>query len=466
MKMRLVALALPLLALPGVAAAADGCPDEPSITWSPDNSAISVAFSEDFQIVDVEGPATVTCSRPIPTRDPDGGPYPPAAPGRIDAYSADFRGFVAPDAAATFTVEENGVIRSVVVGSEDELFDEPFLRTYLRPEDGKLTSTISVTSIGEGPTPVAGVDSVDYAFLGWTTMESQVASIEDLSPQATAIVTHLNATTALLVGGGRPIEGPNSVGLVGAVGSHTVGVTGHADLGGGFSLDAGAAIFEQSAGGATTSGLLLGGKASFVQPEDGGAFRLFGSAGGSYAPDMSMRFSRSYTLYDFDDEPGTVTARSDGKGSMSALWLEGGVLVAPAPDNEIAFSVSYARNWLDYGSVAEEQTDTNPFAFSGSGSSTFNTVKAGAAWTAALAPDLDMTLHGAIGQVFAGELTGNVALVGPITVGGTDETFAEYGARLGWQATETTQLDLFALGSTGSVTGTHVQVGSSLRMKF
>lgn len=463
MKMRLVALALPLLALPGVAAAADGCPDDTTymVIHVPDNSGVSVIFDE-MRIVDPVGPTTVTCNLQVSAREPNA----PTGAGRIEAYSADYRGFVAPDEAATYTVEENGVVRRFRFRPNEDGTDV-LLHTYLRPDDaGYLNSDIEIAVDSNSGGEVASLDTVDYLFLGWTTMESQVASIEDLSPQATAIVTHLNATTALLVGGGRPIEGPNSVGLVGAVGSHTVGVTGHADLGGGFSLDAGAAIFEQSVGGATTSGLLLGGKASFVQPEDGSAFRLFGSAGGSYAPDMSMRFSRSYTLYDLDDEPGTVTARSDGKGSMSALWLEGGVLVAPAPDNEIAFSVSYARNWLDYGSVAEEQTDTNPFAFSGSGSSTFDTVKAGAAWTAALAPDLDMTLHGAIGQVFAGELTGDVALVGPITVGGTDETFAEYGARLGWQATETTQLDLFALGSTGSVTGTHVQVGSSLRMKF
>lgn len=462
MKMRLSTLTLLFVVIPGVAAAADGCPDGSfTVTHVPDNSGLTVIFDE-FRIIDVVGPASVTCNRSISARDPNE----PTAAGRIEAYSADYRGFVAPDAAAIYTVEENGVIRRLRVRPVED-GTEVLLHTFLRPDDaGYLNSNIDIAAAGDGPNEVASLETVDYLFLGWTTMDSQIASLEGLSPQATAVVTHLNATTGLLVGGDRPIGGPNSIALVGAIGSHTVGITGHANLGDGFSLDGGAVIFDQSVGGAATSGVLLGGKASFVQPEDSSAFRLFSSAGGTYAPELMTRFSRSYTLYDLDDEPGTVTGHANGKASMSALWLEGGVLVAPAPDNEIAFNISYARNWLDFGSVAEKQTDQNPFAFSGSGTSTFDTVKVGSAWTTAVATDLDFTLHAAVGQVWAGDLTGDVALVGPITVGGTDETFAEYGARLGWQATDTTQIDLFARGSTGSVTGTHVQVGSSLSMKF
>ena len=151
---------------------------------------------------------------------------------------------------------------------------------------------------------------------------------------------------------------------------------------------------------------------------------------------------------------------------MIGIWVEGGVLVAPDANNDIIFSASYARNWLNFGDVSEEQTDANPFALSVGSTSTYDTIKAKAAWTTAITSDVDLTVHAAVGQVFAGDLTTDVALIGPLTVGGQDETFAEYGARLGWDITEATQVGAFVVGSTGSATGTHFQVGADVSMKF
>ena len=156
-----------------------------------------------------------------------------------------------------------------------------------------------------------------------------------------------------------------------------------------------------------------------------------------------------------------------GSGNLFGIWVEAGALVAPAPDNEILFSASLSRNWLNFD-YAEEQTDTNPFALSiDDATSTYDTLKAKAAWTTALAQDVDLTLHGAVGYINANDdLTGDVALVGAMTVGGQSEAFVEYGARLGWSFAENARWDVFALGSTGAETGTHAQIGTAVSMKF
>lgn len=461
MKLHVAAAALVLITTPALAAS-DGCPTGSYLVARPDDTAVSVTFDE-LQVANVTGPATVVCDLFVSAKDPND----PPASGTFEAYSADYRGFVFPDQAASFTVTENGVVRSLEVVPSEEGVEGFLMHTYVGPDEfGTLNSNIAVDAIGVGAEPVAGIDTVDYLFLGSTTLGSQVASLDQLASQATAVVMHLNTTTGLVVSANKPLVRDDEVSLFGAVGSHNVGLTGHFDLDDGFSLDGGVALFDQSVDGAATSGVLLGGKAGFLQPEGGSAFRWLGSAGLTVAPGMSMSFSRDYTLFDINDVPSTVNGKADGNGTMVGVWLEGGLLVAPAPDNEIIFSASYARNWLNFGGVAEEQTDANPFAFSADGASTFDTLKAKAAWSTAITPDVDLTLHAAVGQVIASDFSGDVALVGPLTVGGQDDTFAEYGARVDWQVTETAQVGVFALGSTGSVTGTHLQVGAAAGMKF
>lgn len=454
MKLPITFAAFVLMASPAFAACVDVQPNE--ATYVDDPPTASVFFDSFFLN---SGDTSLSCALPTPARD--GAPVPPA--GEVSAYSADYRGFVGPDRPATLTVTESGVTRTVVLPPE---FEDVMLHSYVGTDaDGWLNSDITLTVEGNDQNLAAQLESVDYLLLATTTVDDQYFSLEDVSAGRTAIVTHLNATSGLLVGGNQPLERDTEIGVFGAVGSHTVGATGHFDLGDGFSVDAGAAIFDQSVGGATSSGVLLGGKATWLQPDDGSSFRWLGSAGITAAPGMSMSFSRDYL--NIAPGGGTISGDGSGSGNLFGIWAEAGVLVAPAPDNEIVFSASLARNWLSFD-YAEEQTDDNPFALSiDDAVSTYDTVKAKAAWTAAIADDIDLTLHGAVGYLNANDdLDGDVALVGPLTVGGVSEAFVEYGARVGWSFAENVRWDVFALGSTGAETGTHAQIGTAVSMKF
>ena len=456
MKLPITFAAFALLASPTLAA--------PCFSAFPSdgNSNINVSFTG----MVAENFAPVTCTvttDPVVIQNDDS-----ASPdGAIYAYSSEYRVDSATGDTIHLETTSNGVTKSVTAPGNTD--DSTYVRNYAGVVKGDPLQTDITLGVDSPEDLTAELVSLDYNFLGYTTLDDQTASLEQVSGAQTAVVTHLNTTVGLIVGANKPLERDNEIGLIGAIGSYTVGVTGHYNFGDGFSFDGGAALFEQSVGGAATSGVLFGGKASYLQPEDGSSFRLLGNAGLSVAPNASMSFSRDYTLFgagdDFSDVATSGTA--SGNGTMIGAWVEGGVLIAPDANNEVIFSASYARNWLSLDGITEEQTDSNPFAASMDGTYTYDTIKAKAAWTTSITPDVDLTAHGAIGYVFApGDLVTDVALVGPMTVGGQDEAFAEYGARVGWNVTEATQLGAFVVGSTGSVTGTHFQVGADVSMKF
>lgn len=431
----------------------------------PTGNDINVTFPDSSMVATPSLPTScaVTTGPIIANGDPAATPD-----GAIYAFSSDYRVDSNDGDTVHFRTTESGVTRTYTVPGSTT--DSNYFHSYVGVvKNGSLQSDIELGVDSPDDNP-AELVSLDYGFLGYTTQNEQATSLDPFSEAQTAVVTHLNTTAGIILGANQPLERDNQVGLFGAVGSHTVGVTGHYNFGDGFSVDAGAALFEQSVGGATSSGVLLGGKASYLQPEDGSAFRLLGNVGLTAAPGMDMTFSRSYTLFGAGEDFSNVatSATANGSGTMVGAWIEGGVLVAPDPSNEIIFSASYARNWLNLDGVTEEQTDQNPFAASfGNETYTYDTLKAKAAWTTDITDDVKLTAHGAIGYVFApGDLTMDVALVGPVAVGGQDEAFAEYGARLGWDVTDTTQVGAFVVGSTGSVTGTHFQVGADVSMKF
>ena len=234
-------------------------------------------------------------------------------------------------------------------------------------------------------------------------------------------------------------------------------------MGDGFAVDGGVALFGQSVGESSADGLLFSGRAKYLQPDTGG-IRLFGGAGINAAPGMSLGFTRQYD----DGSADGATVKSSTSASLVGLYLEGGALYALDPSNEIAFTGTLLQSWLSVDGYSETFGTDNLFpATFGDSTNSFTTVKADAAWTSAVTPDIDLTVHGAIGHSFANDaVAADVAFVGPVSVGGQSELFAEYGARLGWTFGPSTTLGVFAQGSSGAVSGTHVQAGTTLSLQF
>jgi hypothetical protein len=446
--MRIPFAAAPLfLLISGGALAADGCPPgDTSIT----NNGTSVSVI--FDVFLATTATSATCNLVAPTLLPQD---------TFAVYRADYRGFVIEGDTGTLTATQGGASDvAVIPGSALDFFHTGYVGSNAA---GNIVSDISLHLQSPSPPSQAGLDSIDYEEVGRTTLASVESSIGDIATGRTGIVTHLNATSELLVGGGQPVERPDNLALLGAVGSHTVGATGHLNMGDGFAVDGGVALFGQSIGESSADGLLFSGRAKYLQPDTGG-MRLFGGAGINAAPGMSLGFTRHYD----DGSADGATVKSSTSGSLVGLYLEGGALYAPDPSNEIAFTGTLLQSWLSVDGYSETFGADNlfPAAF-GDSTNSFTTVKADAAWTSAATPDIDLTVHGAIGHTFANDAVGaDVAFVGPVSVGGQSELFAEYGARLGWAFGPSTTLGVFAQGSSGAVSGTHVQAGTTLSLQF
>lgn len=444
-----VAIASFCIAAPLASAAlAADCADPSGIAIAPDFRSASitptfVVAGGDSQSCDV------SVAVPIPV-------------GMYGVYKVDSRLFNALEAGetSTYSVTSNGDTQTVqYVG---EINEDGMLTQYFGTGLGLVPNFEGTFGLGvTGLDPFANyteIDSIDILAF-YTSLASVQASIDELAAEGATFVTHLNTTSDLLAGGNQPLEAPDSVSLLGAVGSHTVGATVHYNLGGGFSLDGGAALFSQEG----VSGSLFGGSVRYLEPGVN-TFRPFGEIGFNAAPGLDMQFSRSYD----DGSPDGAVVNVTTGGSLAGAYIKGGFLVAPDLSNQIAFSGTLMHNWLSVDGYDETFGEDNLFNASvAGGSGGFDTIKASVAWTSALTADLDMTLSASLGKTVSQDgVVADVAFVGPITGTAEDDVFVQYGARLGWKLSPTMTADVFVNGSTGSVSGTHAQVGGGLRIAF
>lgn len=448
-------LSLGLLATTG-ALAQNGCaPGTFSIISSPDGRAASVLF-DDFSVTagGGSGSARSICNLQVPVKLPTGA---------VGVYKVDYRGF-----AFLSTQQSSELIVKHALGSDRSVIEGPFDGdlSFTDTIGGGLSGTIDseivleVRSAAELEEALALLDSVDLAEIGFTTVASVEASMNKLAEQRVAVATHLSTTADMLLGLNQPIEGSNRAGALAAAGSATIGANGRWNLDGGFSLVGGAAYVAQSAGGVDVDGsALFAGAIRYVYP-GASAFRPFAEAGLWGSPDLGMHFSRPYL---------NGVGEGDASGSLVGVYGRVGVLYAPNPTNEIAFSGTLARNWLHVGGYAEPGGPGNlfPATFS-AGTSTSDVAKATVAWTGTITEKVDFTLSAAVGHAFggSGKVAANVDWIGGVTGTAGNLTFVEYGARVGWKVTPNTTLDAFVFGTTGDKIGSHTLFGGAVRVAF
>ena len=163
-----------------------------------------------------------------------------------------------------------------------------------------------------------------------------------------------------------------------------------------------------------------------------------------------------------------ATATGNGSGSFYGGYLKGGVLVAPDPSNDIVFAATLGKDWLSTGAYSETLSGSNLFAASSPAQTgSFDTVKLGAEWTTRLVPQLEVTVSGAVGRTIAeNTVSSDVAFASSYTGAARSENFVEYGLRAGHDIVEGTNVGVFVHGTTGDYSGTHLQVGGDLHVRF
>lgn len=416
---------------------------------TPDGATNFNVFYDNFTVADG---ASHTCNWSEPA---------PLPADTFGVYTADYKGGTGPDGRATLTTTHNGVTTVTELDLDDEFTETQYLGAA---GGGSLSDEITLATSEDG---YLDLDTVDYVLRGTTTLGDVEESVAGLADVEAGIVTHLNATAGLLTGSDGVPDAGNSVGLLGAIGSHTVGVTGHVGLGDGLSLDGGVAGFGQETGDLDMTGVLAAAKLRYVTPDDGG-MRWFGALGLAGAR-MDLGITRHYDVnYADPDATDGATVSSDTTGSLLTASAEAGVIVAPDAGSSFRLSGELAQSYVTTDGYEEAFGENNLFPVSTDDRSAGYTVlKAKAGWTTALSGTLDLTLQAALGHSFANDdFSADILYVGPVTVGGTSESFAEAEARLGWAVAENADLDLFAKGSFGEASGSHVQAGSEFRLKF
>ena len=383
--------------------------------------------------------------------------------GVVAVYSADYRYDLDPG-IGQLVVRNDGHALGVVIQTDDFLVND-VLSDYAgsNAAGNAIDSDIYLALLADGTgTSAFDLRSIEYLELARANLTDIQTSVDQFAANHTSLITHLNATADLLTGAGQKLEQDDGVTALAGLGSFTLGATGRRNLDGGFTLLGGAAVFDQSAGGSTASGLLLSGSLRYIAPGDG-FVRPYGEIGLISAPAMGLSFTRSYVT-----STGTTTATGSGVGALYGGFVKGGALVAPNADNEIVFAATLAKDWLLTGAYTETLSGSNLFAASAPAqSSSFDTVKVGVDWTTKLVPKTELTLSAALGATIAeNAVATNVAFAGVFNGAPKSEGFAEYGARVAYEIDPAQTIGAFIHGSTGQYSGTHVQVGGDFHVRF
>jgi len=452
--MRRIALyTLPALVLLGTGTAIAGdCTSSTSV--APDAMSGTLAFSN-F----IAGPhGTITCSLANGATVP-GGYY--------GAFRVVGRGFanLGDGESAGLSVTSFGQTRGTT--QTGPFYDDiTFTRYYATGEVGSDTTfsgsaTVDATNASD-PVAPAEIDALDFA-VGYTTLASVTDSINEVGQQQAGLITHLDLDAGILTGANQPLEGGDEVGTFGALGSYAFGATGRYNLAPGFSVLGGVSAVSLAMPGASSTGVLGAVALRYVDPSSN-QFRLVGEAGAELGG-LGMSFTRHYSN---GTEP-DYAATGAGAAGLGALYAKGGVLWQPDADNDVLFSASIKHGLVSFASYAEDDPDTAPNFFAADltgANSTFTTAKLGTDWTHRLAPDVDLTASLALGATLTSGATAQVFGVGDIVGAPQSNLFTEYGLRVGWKNSSTSQIDGFVGGTTGTGIGTHVQAGLGYHLKF
>lgn len=387
--------------------------------------------------------------------------------GTYGVFSVDSRGAytLSEGDSSAYSVTAFGETQTTTEDGEN--FDAIFVRNKFAtglvavPTDFDGTFDLNVTDGNGFPgDSQVDIDTLDI-LVGYTTLASQQASLEEIAQQQFGLITHLDANAGLLRGVDQPLEGENEAGIIGSFGSFMFGATGRYNLADGFSVLGGASIVNLGVPDASATGVLGTGAVRYVDPA-GGDIRFFGEGGVELAG-LGFSFTRHYdngTIADYE-------ATGSGLGILGAGYLRAGIVVTPDASNELLFSASVKQSALGFPGFVEDDPEGNPNLFSAdySGTGTMvTTLKTGIDWTTELAADLDLTASGAIGAAFgSGASAAIFGIPGMVSSGPQSTMFVEYGLRLGWTPSPDVTVDGFVRGTTGMGIGTHAQVGAAYR---
>ncbi|MDB5638140.1 MAG: hypothetical protein JWP51_3048 [Bradyrhizobium sp.] len=269
----------------------------------------------------------------------------------------------------------------------------------------------------------------------------------------------------VLLGINEQINCSDCISAFGSAGSFSAGIHGRKELTPNLSLLAGIAYTQYSEGGYHVTSAPIGAFALRYDFVDWGSSRPFFDIGAILSPFEKVRYSRSYIT-----SLGAVSLDSSTNSSDYGVFGRAGWITRLSPRDEVAASIEVWQLWQRVAGYADPTVMFNPFDASiATGTDRTNLVKVGGQWTHLFGSSVEGNLNGRIVQSFANHsgivatVTGD-GLVVP-TIG--NQSWFEYGGRLGFRITKGWVADLFVDGTLGpQPVGNTIHGGVGLRVNY
>ena len=355
-------------------------------------------------------------------------------------------------------VSANGQIIVGTLSNDDGSKRNAYVVRYIDGTVPPVTDPVVVPPVPLPPTPpvIAGI----------TTPGSVQTSVDALERNRQGLMTQQEGFVAALLGDNSSIGGGGSdAGAFASAGSAAGGTAGRVNFGNGFSLFGGLSVAAEDYTRMRMRNVVtLAGAGRYVFPISAQA-SLFGEIGGWFSPSGRYRFERLYA-----NGAGTAIGVGNTSGTQTYFFGRLGAAFNATKDDEIAASFELGRQSFHTRGDIEQIQVNNPFNAAVPGATdTMSVGKARLQWTHNFSAEIDTTIWAGIAHGFNAHtsLTAIVPGFGQIATTARSQTWAEFGARIGYHATDHITLDLFADGvSGGKGTGTRVHVGGGVKARF
>lgn len=270
---------------------------------------------------------------------------------------------------------------------------------------------------------------------------------------------------SVLLGVNEQVNCSDCVSAFGSAGSFSAGLHGRKELTPNLSLLAGIAYTQYSEGGYSVTSAPIAAFALRYDFADWGSSRPFFDVGTILTPYEKVSYSRGYTT-----SLGVVSLDSQTTSSNYAVYGRAGWISRISPRDEIAASVEVWQLWQRVNGYTDPSIPFNPFDASvATGTDQTNLVKVGGQWTHLITDRIEGNINGNFVQSFASHAGIVAAVTGDGTVTATmgNQSWFEYGGRLGFRIAKGWVADLFVNGTLGpQPVGNTIHGGIGLRVNY
>jgi hypothetical protein len=270
---------------------------------------------------------------------------------------------------------------------------------------------------------------------------------------------------SVLLGVNEQVNCSDCVSAFGSAGSFSAGIHGRKELTPNLSLLAGLAYTQYSEGGYNVTSAPIGAFALRYDFTDWGSSRPFFDVGALLSPFEKVHYTRSYVT-----SLGAVSLDRSTNSSDYGVYGRAGWISRLSPRDEVAASIEVWQLWQRVAGYTDPATTFNPFDASiASGTDRTNLVKVGGQWTHLFNDSIEANINGG----FVQSVASHSGIVATVTGDGTvvptigNQTWFEYGGRLGFRITKGWVADLFLNGTAGpQPVGNTIHGGIGLRLNY